>query len=259
MEISSKNKLILLSTVLLTGAVSASQLTIGQHQAQQPKAQNHSLANVTYTAHGTTDRKTALLFKQLMKNRKNLQITAEVSPSSKSAYSGRTQGQHAAKQPMEVEINYTVRGKTTVANMKKLIKLFKTHKRVEVVAEANIDVTPNIVQHNRRLNKHRYNNQWQQQPQNYRQPAYAHPTPYGSPNANRGYNPYDQSHPVYYYGNSYGYGYNYQANPAIHQPLYVQAVAQPMVWYLMPVSNTATTQSIAQRNYSKKKLMVAEN
>lgn len=91
-------------------------------------APSQNYQNFSYSARGKTDRKTALLFQQLMKNNKDLEVHAEITrmPSSN------------RNRQVEVAVNYTVHGKTSMNNLKKLIKLFQTSKEVHVSATANV-------------------------------------------------------------------------------------------------------------------------
>lgn len=88
--------------------------------------QNHQ--NFSYTARGKTDRKTALLFQQLMKNNKDLEVHAKVN---------RVLSPNRNRQ-VEVAVNYTVHGKTSMKNLRKLIKLFQSSKEVYVSATTNV-------------------------------------------------------------------------------------------------------------------------
>ena len=125
MKYFSEDKLILAALVLLTGAASANKADIFN---TKPSAPASTIQNISYTANGTTDRRTALLFQQLMKNRHQLQISAEVIQSPK----------QQSRSPVDVTVNYTIHGKTSMKTVKRMIQLFKNNKEVQVIATANI-------------------------------------------------------------------------------------------------------------------------
>jgi hypothetical protein len=116
MKISSRNKLAIVSAMLVTGVATANTFSANTNQAT-PLNQN-----ISYTAHGTTDRKTAELFKKLMKNSHNLAVQVKV---------------HKKGIKQNRDFSYTITGKTSIKNVKKLMHLFKTNKHVEIIAEAN--------------------------------------------------------------------------------------------------------------------------
>ncbi len=76
-----------------------------------------------YTAHGSTDVKTAKLLQTLLKNSHKLQVNTQV--------------HRAPNNSGTVEINYTVSGKTDEKTARKLIQLFKTSKHIEVAVKVN--------------------------------------------------------------------------------------------------------------------------
>jgi GrpB-like predicted nucleotidyltransferase (UPF0157 family) len=96
-----------------------------------PTPARNKVKSVSYTAHGKTDRKTALLFQQLLKNNRNLQIQTQVIKRSVPS----------AKRNLVVSVNYTVTGKTNMNTVRKLVKLFKNNKEVEIIAKANINAS----------------------------------------------------------------------------------------------------------------------
>ena len=100
------NALILGAATLLAGVTSTNSLDAANntHNAIQQTTQN-----VSYTAHGKTDRKTARLFQQLMQNNRNLQIHAEVIKKPVS-YN---------KPQKDVNINYTIQWQNGHENSQK--------------------------------------------------------------------------------------------------------------------------------------------
>ena len=123
MNLFSTNGLILCSALLISGIASAAAHNNVLHKN---KHSMQSLSqNISYTAHGTTDARTAKMFRQLLKNSKALQVTASVRNS-------------APKKDVDVAVNYTIKGKTSVKNVKKLIQLFKNSRYVQVRARANV-------------------------------------------------------------------------------------------------------------------------
>jgi len=124
MKILSKNKLAIFAAVLLTGAAYANKANtnMGNHASG---AVNHSMKNLSYTAHGKTDRRTAMLFQQLLKQQKNHNLQVHVDVTKRAARSSNK------------NFTYTITGKTSIRNVKKLMQLFKTNKHVEIVAQAN--------------------------------------------------------------------------------------------------------------------------
>ncbi len=123
MNFFSKNGLILCSALLISGIASAAAHNNVLHKNTHSM---HNLSqNISYTAHGTTDARTAKMFRQLLKNNKALQVTASVKKS-------------APKRDVDVAVNYTIKGKTSLSNVKKLIQLFKNSQHVQVRARANV-------------------------------------------------------------------------------------------------------------------------
>ena len=118
----STNGIIVCASLLLTGITS----TLNAHTTH-PRfiAPNQ---NVSYNASDKTDRKAAMIFQQLVRNHKNLQINAEVAK------------KHAPQrgQQLEVAVNYTFHGKTDMKKLRKFIKLFKSNKTVYVSATLNV-------------------------------------------------------------------------------------------------------------------------
>ena len=80
---------------------------------------------ISYTATGKTDRQTAKLFKQLMKNNPNIQVSAQIVKKARPTHSSQTG---------TVSVNYTLKGSTDVRTARKLIALFKNSRHIEVVA-----------------------------------------------------------------------------------------------------------------------------
>lgn len=149
MTIFSRNTLLLCSAILVTGIVSANK----SETINTPTANKNATHNMSYTAHGKTDRKTARLFRQLLQNNPNLKIHAEVIQ--KPAYQNRP--------PFEVSVNYTIHGKTSMRTVRRMIQLFKNSKEVQVSATAKLRAR-RPAQQNRYVNQPRY--------QNYYIPAY---------------------------------------------------------------------------------------
>ena len=149
MTIFSRNTLLLCSAILVTGIVSANK----SETINTTTANNHATHNISYTAHGKTDRRTARLFRQLLQNNPNMQIHAEVIQ--KPAYQNR--------RPVEVSVNYTIRGKTSMRTVRRMIELFKNSKEVQVSATAKLRAR-RPAQQNRYVSQPRY--------QNYYIPAY---------------------------------------------------------------------------------------
>ncbi len=65
------------------------------------------------------------MFRQLLKNSQALQVTASVKKSK-------------PQRNVDVTVNYTIKGTTSMRNVRKLIRLFKTSKHIQVTARANI-------------------------------------------------------------------------------------------------------------------------
>ncbi len=132
MKKSSTNGMIVCASLLLAGITSTLNANATHPTFTAPNQINQE---ISYTASGKTDRKTAVLFQQLMRNNKNMQIHAEV-----------------AKRPvpqrdrqLEVAVNYTVHGKTDMKTLRKLIELFQNNKEVYVSATANVKTTKNTI------------------------------------------------------------------------------------------------------------------
>ncbi|MEE9327489.1 MAG: hypothetical protein V3U71_09370 [Cocleimonas sp.] len=138
MRISSKHKLAIVSAMLVTGVATANTFSASTNQTSQLKQ------NIAYTAHGTTDRKTAALFKQLMKNSDNLEVQVKV---------------HKKSTQQNKDFSYTITGKTSIKNVKKLMHLLKTNQQIEIIAEAN--PSGNVQQLVSQQNQHpQYLQQW---------------------------------------------------------------------------------------------------
>ncbi len=194
MEFSYKNSTVFMA-ICIFGSVSAANLS--QSSSITPNTQ------VSYTANGTMSKETALLLKRLLQNNKNLEIHAEVSTPRPSKYNNRLRN---PKMPVEVSVNYTVTGKTTVANVRKLKRLLKTHKHIEIVAEANIDLNQAITT------------------------RFIQPTTQYTQTSPNTYYPNSTYNSAYYPSMQYGYAYQQYAGYAI------QPVSQPMIWYRVPVN-----------------------
>jgi len=221
MEISKKS----VSVIMAIGFIGSASAANFYHKDTASNAT--TTHNISYTASGTMSKEKALLLKHLLKNNKNLEIHAEVTtprPIHKRSVS---------KRPIEVSVNYTVKGKTTVANVKKLMRLLKTHKHIEIVAEANIDLNQTITTRYTRPNMQ-----------------------YAQPWSNYQYNT-TGSYPIP--GNmpyQYGYGYGYQQ----YGGYMIQPVAQPMIWYRVPVNYQNPTQIVEQYQVdNSSSVLVAEN
>ncbi len=121
----STNGLVFCSALLISGIASAA----AHNHTLQKNTHSHPPQNqtrhVSYTAHGTTDARTARMFRQLLKNSQALQVTASVKKSK-------------PQRDVDVTINYTIKGKTSLRNARKLIQLFKTSKHIQVIARANV-------------------------------------------------------------------------------------------------------------------------
>jgi hypothetical protein len=123
MNFLSKNGLIVCASLMISGIASAAAHNYNDNKTRS--VQNTIPHNISYTAHGTTDARTARMFRQLLKNSQALQVTASVKKSK-------------PERDVDVTVNYTIKGKTSLSNVRKLIKLFKTSKHIQVIARANI-------------------------------------------------------------------------------------------------------------------------
>ncbi len=146
----STNGIIVCASLLITGITS----TLNANTTH-PRftATNQINQDISYTASGKTDRKTAMLFQQLMRNNKNLQIHAEVVK--------RPAPQRSRQ--LEVAVNYTVHGKTDMKTLRKLLKLFQSNKTVYVSATANVKMnttkrTSEVEESKPQKNPNLYNN-----------------------------------------------------------------------------------------------------
>jgi len=74
-----------------------------------------------YTAHGKTDKQTALMLINLLRN-PHLRVKAEVYPSAKQN---------------NLYYDYSISGRTNVANIKKLQALLKSNKQINITVQAN--------------------------------------------------------------------------------------------------------------------------
>lgn len=127
MKILTSNKFALISAILVTGVATANTFSTNKNDVTQTKQ------NISYTAHGTTDQKTAKLFRQLMKNSHNLEVQVKV---------------HKKSTKQNRDFSYTITGKTSIKNVKKLMHLFKTNKHVEIIAKSHPRTnTQHIVSH----------------------------------------------------------------------------------------------------------------
>ena len=118
-------------TALFVASVTLTTFASAYNSGGATANQNHATSStkvVTYTANGTTDKKTAKLFQQLMQNNPNIEVTTQVIHKAKP-----TRKNNMA----HVAVNYTIKGKTDKATARKLIKLFKTSKHIEIVANIN--------------------------------------------------------------------------------------------------------------------------
>lgn len=118
----SMNKFILFVASLLffTGIASA-------NMGSSFNASNNNVQRITYTAQGTTDIRTAMMLKKLLKSTRDLEVDIRVK-----RYPLQRMGRKV-KAPM----NYTVSGKTDIKTIRKLMKLFKSTKHVQVTVQAN--------------------------------------------------------------------------------------------------------------------------
>lgn len=107
----------------LTGMVG---LVINSATASPNVSNNQS---ITYTASGKTDRQTAKLFKQLMQNNPNIQVSAQIVK--------RADQTNQSSKPGSVSVNYSLKGTTDVKTARKLIRLFKNSRHIDVVANIN--------------------------------------------------------------------------------------------------------------------------
>ena len=180
----SANGIIVCAGLLMTGITSAINASTAQSTITAP---TKNYQNISYTASGKTDRKTAMLFQQLIKNNKNLQIHAKVikKPAPK------------RNRQVEVAVDHTVHGKTDMKTLRKLIKLFQTSEEVYVSATTN--VRSNTAKRNPKMevpkpqrNQDRYNNSDSAYAYSYYPPVYSTAYAYG-------YNGYP---PIYIQGNT---------------------------------------------------------
>ncbi|MCF6205166.1 MAG: hypothetical protein L3J59_16135 [Methylococcaceae bacterium] len=116
----SKKGLLLSTSVLLIGATQADLLT-------SPNSNNDIQTRKTYTAKGTTNYKTALMIKNLLKN-PYLRVEA---------YTGKQQSKNQNiignnHSDADILISYTIKGTTTKRNALKLKKLFETNQHISV-------------------------------------------------------------------------------------------------------------------------------
>ncbi len=120
MKYLSKNGLVLCSALLISGIASAA-----AHNNIANKHNTQGMHNFSYTAHGTTNAKTARLLRHLLTNSKALQVTASVKTPK-------------PQRDVDVSVNYTIKGTTSMRNVRKLVQLFKNSKHIQVIARANI-------------------------------------------------------------------------------------------------------------------------
>ena len=120
--------------------------------------------SISYTATGKTDRRTAILFKQLMKNNPNIQVSAQIVKKASPARSSHTG---------TVSVNYTLKGSTDVKTARKLIALFKNSRHIEVIA--NISGRKNSFTYQKKGNNRRFNPQYIKPQSYYPMPFYYTP------------------------------------------------------------------------------------
>jgi len=102
-------------------------------------ATNNTDQRITYTATGKTNVKTVRLFQQLLKNSHNLTVTTKITPRSKQ------QTIYSQRKTFQPSVDYTVTGKTSIKNVKRLMELFKNNKHIEMLVEANTNAPSNNV------------------------------------------------------------------------------------------------------------------
>ena len=118
-------KMVLTGSLLTTGLASMS-ILMANKMERNTIPDTSSIQAVTYTAAGKTNVQTAKLFKQLMQNNPEVQLSARIVK--KSGH---------LKPPAQagiVSVNYTLHGTTDVKTARKLIALFKNSKKIEIVA-----------------------------------------------------------------------------------------------------------------------------
>ncbi len=128
MKLFSGNGIILFAAIIFTGIASA-------NKTDAVRAPANIAGGTTYTAHGTTDLKTAMMLKYLLKN-PHLRVQAQLQPRQKPA----------ARQT-EVMVNYTIKGKTDRQTVMKLKQLLQNSKHIKISAHANVNMNaPQISQ-----------------------------------------------------------------------------------------------------------------
>ena len=121
----SRNALLLSATVLFTGTTSATKTV-------ELTTNNTLNMAKTYTAHGSMDKKTALMIKYLLRN-PHLQVRA---------YTGThtSQMDRHVNKSSHLNVTYTIKGKTDRKTALRLKKLFQNSKHISVTA--NITYQP---------------------------------------------------------------------------------------------------------------------
>ena len=124
----SENALLLSATVLFTGLASATNTV----EVSTGKVIN---TTKTYTAHGSMNKKTALMIKYLLRN-PHLRVEA---------YAGRPTSQinRQVNRSANINVSYTIKGKTDRKTALRLKKLFQNNKHISITANINYQPTKN--------------------------------------------------------------------------------------------------------------------
>jgi len=130
MKLFTENGLILAAALVFTGAASANKSDTIRLPAQLN-------TGTSYTAHGTMDKKTAMMVKYLLRN-PHLQVKAELH-----------RHRQPAKPKTDVTVNYTIKGTTDRQTVLKLKRLLQNSKHIKITARANINAKPRLVQNQR--------------------------------------------------------------------------------------------------------------
>lgn len=130
MKLFTENGLILAAALVFTGAASANKSDTIRLPAQLN-------TGTSYTAHGTMDKKTAMMVKYLLRN-PHLQVKAEVH-----------RHHPVAKPKTDVTVNYTIKGTTDRQTVLKLKRLLQNSKHIKIIARANINAKPHMAQNQR--------------------------------------------------------------------------------------------------------------
>jgi len=103
---------------------------------------NNTDQRMTYTASGTTSIKNVKLFQQLLKNSHNLTVSTKINRRPKQQTMASSQTRNRANNR---SVDYTVKGKTSIKNVRKLMDLFNRNKNVEMIVQAKTN-SANTVQ-----------------------------------------------------------------------------------------------------------------